>query len=77
MIRAKNIFYCFFFLLICTVAFAQAPTVSYSESSINQIVTDSILVNSAEITEVFEDSVLTKTDSIAPLQKMDSIAETG
>jgi hypothetical protein len=74
MIRAKNIFYCFFFLLICTVAFAQAPTVSYSESSINQIVTDSVLVNSAEITEVFEDSVLTKTDSIAPLQKMDSIA---
>lgn len=74
MIRPKTIFYNFILLLICTVAFAQEPDNNYSEIQVSPIVTDSTLVNSVEIKEVFEDSLITKTDSIAPLQKSDSIA---
>jgi hypothetical protein len=74
MIRPKTIFYNFILLLICTVAFAQEPDNNYSEIQVSPIVTDSTLVNSVEIKEVFEDTIITKTDSIAPLQKNDSIA---
>jgi hypothetical protein len=74
MIRPKNIFYCFFLLLICTVAFAQEPAIGHSESPITPIFTDSIIVNSADIIEALEGSVVTKTDSITPLQKTDSLA---
>ncbi|MBA4319740.1 MAG: hypothetical protein C0412_15175 [Flavobacterium sp.] len=74
MIRPKTIFYNFILLLICTVAFAQEPDNNYSEIQVSPIVTDSVLVNSVEIKEVFEDTLITKTDSIAPLQKNDSIA---
>jgi hypothetical protein len=74
MIRRKNIFYYFFLLLICTVAFAQETGISHSEPQVIPIVVDSTLVNPDEIKEVFEDTIITKTDSIAPLQKIDSIA---
>jgi hypothetical protein len=74
MIRRKNIFYYFFLLLICTVAFAQETGISHSEPQVIPIVVDSTLVNPDEIKEVFEDTIITKTDSIAPLQKNDSIA---
>lgn len=67
-------FTAFFLLLICPVAFAQEPEISHSESPITPTVTHSILLNSAEIIEVFEDSLATKTDSITPFQKIDSLA---
>lgn len=74
MIRPKNIFYYFFLLLICTVAFAQKPAISHSESPITSIVTDNISKNSEEVKEVFEDTLRKKTDSISPVQKIDSLA---
>jgi hypothetical protein len=74
MIRAKTISYNFFLLLICTVAFAQEPDNNHPETTVKQVVTDSVLVNPDETKEVLEDSLTTKTDSIAPLQKIDSIA---
>jgi len=74
MIRTKTILYYFFILLICTVTFAQDTGNSYSETQVNPIVIDSTLVNSDQTKEVFEDTLITKTDSIAPLQNIDSIA---
>jgi hypothetical protein len=74
MIRTKTFFYNFFLLLICTVAFAQEPDKINLETQVNQIVTDSTLANSVEVKEVFEDTIKTKTDSLAPLQKIDSIS---
>lgn len=74
MIRTKTIFYYLFLLFICTDAFAQETDNSKLETLTNPIVTDSTLVHSDQIKEVFEDTLLTKTDSIVPLQKNDSIA---
>ncbi len=74
MIRTNSFYYTFFLLFICTATFAQEPDNSHSETQVNPIVIDSTLVNPSEIKEVFEDAIITKTDSIAPLQKIDLTA---
>ena len=74
MIRTKTFFYHFFLLLICTVALAQEADTTYTETPVNPIVVDSTLAHPGELNAVIEDSLIAKTDSIAPLQINDSIA---
>ena len=73
MIRTNTISNYLFLLLICTVALAQQPENSISETQVNKIVADSISINSYKTKEVFKDSIKTTTDSIAPLEKKDSL----
>ena len=74
MIRTKTFFYHFFLLLICTVALAQEADTTYTKTPVNPIVVDSTLAHPGELNAVIEDSLIAKTDSIAPLQINDSIA---
>lgn len=74
MIRTKKLFYHFLFLLVCTVAFAQKSDTNYSENLVAPIVADTTLVHPAAAKEGSGDTIITKTDSIAPLQKEDLIA---
>jgi len=74
MIRTKTFFYHFFLLLICTVALAQEADTTYTKTPVNPIVVDSTLAHPRELNAVIEDSLIAKTDSIAPLQINDSIA---
>jgi hypothetical protein len=74
MIRTKTFFYHFFLLLICTVALAQEADTTYTKTPVNPIVVDSTLAHPGELNAVIKDSLIAKTDSIAPLQINDSIA---
>lgn len=73
MIRTKTFSYTFFLLIICSASFAQQTDSSTLETSFNPKATDSTLVTSAEIKEIFEDSVKTIVASIVPLQQHDSL----
>ena len=69
----KNFFYSLLLLIICTFSYAQQIDSTDSAILIASNATDSTLVCSDEITVVLQDSLVTTTDSIAPLQKKDSL----
>jgi len=69
----KNFFYSLLLLIICTFSYAQQIDSTDTDILIASNATDSTLVCSDEITVVLQDSLVTTTDSIAPLQKKDSL----
>ena len=63
----------YYLFLFCTYSFAQQTDSSNIENQISIIVNDSSLVSSKDTQKVFVDSIKKTTDSIAPIQKNDSI----
>ncbi len=68
----KTFFYTSFFFVLCTFTFAQESAKSILELENTPILTDSTAVI-PDVAMVLQDSVTTVLDTIAPLQKKDSL----
>ena len=74
MIHLKTFFYTTVLFLIYTLSYTQELDSSSLDNSISLIVTDSVLVSTNEIKGIFQDSIITPSSPIAPLQKNDSFS---
>lgn len=73
MIRTKTFLHSFLLLLISTVTFAQQPVTSILETPVPPNAIDSTSISLTESKEVLVDTVKISIDTVATLQKNDSI----
>ena len=73
MIRKKNFFHTLLLLLIGTASYAQQPVPSVLENPVLLSPVDSTSIGPVETKEIIKDTVKITIDTVAPLQKTDSL----